>query len=79
MQEDLKIWEVSAEDKLTEIIKTKLNLEARLEKWLERDISILSPDLLIIGRQVATDYNGIIDLLCLDSSGNVVIVELKRN
>jgi len=79
MQEDLKIWEVSAEDKLTEIIKTKLNLEARLEKWLERDISILSPDLLVIGRQVATDYNGIIDLLCLDNGGNVVIVELKRD
>lgn len=79
MQEDLKIWEVSAEDKVTEIIKTKLNLEARLEKWLERDISILSPDLLVIGRQVATDYNGIIDLLCLDNGGNVVIVELKRD
>lgn len=79
MQEDLKIWEVSAEDKLTEILKTKLNLEARLEKWLEGDISILSPDLLVIGRQVTTDYNGIIDLLCLDSSGNVVIVELKRD
>jgi len=79
MEEDLKIWEVSAEDKLTEIIKTKLNLEARLEKWLERDISILSPDLLVIGRQVATDYNGIIDLLCLDNGGNVVIVELKRD
>ncbi|MBG1261000.1 endonuclease NucS domain-containing protein [Nostoc commune] len=79
MQEDLKIWEVSAEDKLTEIIKTKLNLEARLEKWLETDISILSPDLLVIGRQVATDYNGIIDLLCLDNDGNIVIVELKRD
>ncbi|MEH2379621.1 MAG: hypothetical protein V7K27_12180 [Nostoc sp.] len=79
MQEDLKIWEVSAEDKLTEIMKTKLNLEARLEKWLERDISIFSPDLLVIGRQVATDYNGIIDLLCLDNGGNVVIVELKRD
>lgn len=79
MQEDLKIWEVSAEDKLTEIIKTKLNLEVRLEKWLERDISILSPDLLVIGRQVAIDYNGIIDLLCLDNDGNIVIVELKRD
>lgn len=79
MQEDLKIWEVSAEDKLTEITKTKLNLEERLEKWLERDISILAPDLLVIGRQVNTDYDGIIDLLCLDNEGNVVIVELKRD
>ncbi|AUS99211.1 hypothetical protein CLI64_01710 [Nostoc sp. CENA543] len=79
MQEDLKIWQVSAEDKLTEINKTKLNLEERIEKWLERDISILSPDLLVIGRQVITDYNGIIDLLCLDAGGNVVIVELKRD
>ncbi|HEY9802500.1 MAG TPA: endonuclease NucS domain-containing protein [Leptolyngbyaceae cyanobacterium] len=79
MQEDLKIWEISIEDKLTEITKTQLDLEERLEKWLERDISILSPDLLVIGRQVVTNYNGIIDLLCLDSSGNVVIVELKRD
>lgn len=79
MPEDLKIWEITSEDKLKDISKAKLNLEERLEKWLENDISILSTDLLLIGRQVPTKYGGVIDLLCLNSKGDVVILELKRD
>lgn len=79
MPEDLKIWEITSEDKLKDISKAKLNLEERLEKWLENDISILSTDLLLIGRQITTAYNGVIDLLCLNSKGDVVILELKRD
>lgn len=56
-----------------------LNLEERLESWLEQDISILSTDLLVIGRQVKTDFGGSIDLLCLHRDGSVVVVELKRD
>ena len=33
---------------------------------------------MVIGRQVATDFGGVIDLICLDSSGDIVVVELKR-
>jgi hypothetical protein len=47
--------------------------------WLERDISLLSRDLLVIGRQVETDFGGSIDLLCLDRTGDLVVVELKRD
>lgn len=61
------------------LARSSLDLEARLEVWLERDISVLSPDLLVIGRQVETDFRGFIDLLCLDRSGDVVVVELKRD
>jgi len=64
---------------LSEIESSKLDLEERLEKWLEKDISILSSDLLVIGRQVETDYGGCIDLLCLNADGDTVIVELKRD
>ena len=78
MPQDVKIWEVGVNDDLTEILDAKLDLEERLENWLEKDISIISNDLLVIGRQVETDFGGIIDLLCLDSSGDIVIVELKR-
>ncbi|BDA70986.1 hypothetical protein RIVM261_064930 [Rivularia sp. IAM M-261] len=74
MPEDLKIWEVTPEDKLKNISKAKLNLEERLEKWLENDISILSTDLLLIGRQVSTRVltlweirsKSFIQLLCLN-------------
>jgi len=79
MPEDIRIWEILEGDSLREISKAKLNLEERLEKWLEGDISIISNDLLVIGRQVETDFDGIVDLLCLDYNGDVVIVELKRD
>jgi len=40
---------------------------------------MLSSDLLVIGRQIKTDFGGIVDLLCLDSRGDLTIVELKRD
>jgi uncharacterized protein YeaO (DUF488 family) len=79
MPEDVRIWEVGAGDKLTELGKAKLDLEKRIETWLEQDISIISDDLLVIGRQVTTNFGGAIDLLCLDHNGDAVIVELKRD
>jgi len=78
MPQDVKIWEVTANDVLTEMPDAKLDLEERLENWLEHDISIISSDLLVIGRQVETDFGGIIDLLCLDVNGDIVVLELKR-
>jgi hypothetical protein len=54
-----------------------LDLEERLEDWIALDASILSSDLLVIGRQVEVQ-GGYIDILCLDASGGLVIVELKR-
>lgn len=78
MAEDIRIWEISEGKTLKEIKKSKLDLEARLEDWIEKDISLVSHDLITIGRQIETDFGGVIDLLCLDSSGDVVIIELKR-
>jgi len=79
MPEEVRLWKIQGDNSLCEIIRSPLDLEARLEVWLERDISVLSPTLLVIGRQVETDFGGVIDLLCLDHSGDVVIVELKRD
>src|SRR5215207_10109271 len=77
--EEVRIWEVFEGKTLREIEKVRLNLERRLEDWLEENISMLSKDLLVIGRQVKTDFGGIIDLLCLNSQGDITIVELKRD
>jgi len=56
MPQDIKIWEISEGGELNQIDKSKLDLEQRLEDWIEKDISIISNDLLIIGRQVQTDF-----------------------
>ncbi len=53
--------------------------EERLESVLTDDISILDPNLLMIGRQVPTAYGKFIDLLAMDADGKLVVIELKRN
>jgi len=79
MPEDIRLWKITEGDTLKEINGSKLNDEGRLEKWLEGDISTVRDDLLVIGRQVGTDFGGWIDLLCLNREGDLVIVELKRD
>lgn len=67
------------DDKLEIVTCSKLNMEERLETWLEKDISLVSDEILVIGRQVETSYGGIIDLLGMDSEGDLVLLELKRD
>jgi hypothetical protein len=64
---------------LKEVPRDKIGLEERLEDWLEQDISIISDDLLVIGRQVRTTFEKYIDLLCIKRNGDVVMVELKKD
>ena len=63
--------------------ETNLELEEHLENWLENSPRALAQeDFLWIGRQTsAADEDGTIfpDLLGIDSEGNLVIVELKRD
>jgi hypothetical protein len=77
MSEEVRLWQVE-HDNLKEIGRTKLNLEERIENWIRQDITVLAPDLLVIGQQVPTAYDKFIDLLCMDASGGLVIIELKR-
>lgn len=76
---DAKIWKIMKGDSLVELERGKLDLEERIEKWIEQDISIIADDLVVIGKRVTTDFGGELDLLCLDRNGDVVIVELKRD
>jgi hypothetical protein len=78
MTQHIRLWRVTSMDRLEEVSPGALDLESRLETWMEADVSVVEADLLVIGRQVATDFGGIIDLLCLDPNGDVVILELKR-
>ena len=78
MTQQIRLWEITRDQTLAEIKGSQIPLEENLEDWLESDISILDSNLLVIGRQVSTDFGGIIDLLCIDDSGDLVVVELKK-
>ncbi|MBD0297182.1 MAG: DUF91 domain-containing protein [Flavisolibacter sp.] len=49
-----------------------------LEQWIKSNPEILGNDIAIIGEQVLTK-SGPLDFLGIDRSGNLVIVELKRD
>ena len=79
MPDEVRLWRIESDDSLHEIERAALDLETRLQEWLASDISVLDPELLVIGREVETDFGGYIDLLCIDSAGDLVVVELKRD
>jgi len=79
VSDEVHLWQISPDDQLKVIVRAALNLESRLQEWLARDISILDPSFLVIGREVETDFGGFIDILCIDSAGDLAIVELKRD
>src|SRR4051794_5074826 len=78
MSVEMAIWRMT--DKGPKPLQsTRLDLEQRLEDMLVEDPRIIGTDLLVIGRQVATDHGGYIDILALDVDGRVHVLELKRD
>jgi len=81
MATEIKTWQI-VDGKLKLLESTLANsgrTEAYdLESWIASNPSIIGSDLVIIGRQVTTK-SGPLDLLAIDSSGNTVIIELKRD
>lgn len=78
MPVQMNLWKI-ADGHPAEIEATQLDFEQRLEEWIAKDLSLLGLEVLIIGRQVPTEYGGRIDLLGIDRQGNLVIIELKRH
>lgn len=81
MATEMKIWRVFDKKKLELIPDVgfeTIHLEQELESWIESSPNILGDDLLVVYRQLSIPGVGILDLLCIDSAGVPVIVELKR-
>jgi len=76
--QEIKLWNID-NDMVNQVLQTPLDYENRLEKWLIEDISILSNNLAVIGSQVLTSFSKKIDILAINSVGELIIIELKRD
>ncbi|NLT49191.1 MAG: DUF91 domain-containing protein [Clostridiales bacterium] len=81
MGTEIKTWQI-VDGKLSPL-RTNLKNEGRtepydLEPWIASHPDIIGDDIAIIGRQVMSK-SGPIDLLGIDRSGNLVIIEIKRD
>lgn len=74
---EVGIWKVK--EQIERITFSPIESERKLEDILEKDLSILSDDLLLIGRQIKTEYGKYIDMLAMDEEGNIHIIELKKS
>jgi hypothetical protein len=75
----MKLWRIGQDTFLNELPLSSLEKESILEDWIAKDSSFLGMELLIIGRQVPTEFGGKIDLLSIDRQGDITIIELKRD
>lgn len=75
---EMGLWRADG-DKLSRITPTAVGLESQLENYIESDPAMLGEGLLVVGRQVPTAHGGFIDLLAVDDSGTVHVIELKRD
>ncbi len=77
MSIEVNIWRIDESN--VPIALTGIDLERRLQEIIATDVSLLDPELLIIGREVQTQDRGRIDLLAIDRQGSLVVIELKRS
>jgi hypothetical protein len=75
---EIGLWRVD-EGTAVRVDASGFPLESRLEDLIVSDPAILGEPLLLIGRQVPTDYGKFIDLLAVTAEGALHVLELKRD
>lgn len=73
----MRLWRIR-DDGLQAVESQPLVSEEKLEEWLVADISMVSEDLLVVGNQLRTRLGGILDILAIDSNGDLAVLELKK-
>ena len=78
---EIKTWEI-IQGELSEVNSSLADNNRKeredLEKWIKTNSKILGDDILVFGEQVWTK-SGPLDFIGIDNTGNLVIVELKRD
>lgn len=81
----VKMYQVDIENKslvsLRSTTLSELNLKERfdLQEWIEKMPSILGEEVLIISKELVLPSGTRLDLLAIDKSASLVIIELKRD
>lgn len=70
------LWKVGAEPKPVE--RADMESELALEDMLVANLRILSPNWMLIGRQITTG-TGYLDILAVSRDGALVVIELKKS
>lgn len=81
MATEIKIWEVHGKEIRSAEGPHGSNdfLESELETWIAKAPEVLADDLLVIDRQREIPGVGRLDLLCVDATGQLTVIELKRD
>lgn len=74
---EVGIWKLGARPQRLPLMQ--MATEAKLEQSLRQDIDILRPQLLVLGWQVLTAFGKRIDILAMDPTGKLLVIELKRD
>ena len=74
----IHLFEVQG-SQLQPVQQKKLSAEGLLEEWIAENPRLIGLEVLVLGRQIPTEFGGRIDILALDRDGDLVIVELKRD
>ena len=81
MMDEIKIWTIDGSSQANEVTElepaNRTETEQMLEDTLVANPEMLMPGLTLVGRQTPTT-GGRLDLLGVDSSGQLVVFELKR-
>ena len=78
MPVEMRMWRIDGDDPHP-LTTTSLPAEKELHQFLLRDPSLLGVRLLVIGSEVPTPYGKRLDLLAIDTDGNLHVLELKRD
>jgi RecB family endonuclease NucS len=78
MPVEMALWRMN-EAGPTPVKFVPLDVEQRLEDMIANDLTLVDGDLLMVARQVRTDFGGIIDILAVDAEGHLHLLELKRD
>lgn len=78
MPVEMAMWKMTA-DGPQALETSRLDFEQRLEDMIVNDPGLAGLPIMVLGRQVPTQYGGYVDVLGVDLEGRIHVVELKRD